>query len=99
MNEAQAATEYNAVPHDPAMAAADPPMFASLTDDENKILRAHLASGWHKQSAVDPTLSEPWRETSVLLDDLNGAFWAARQASREAPGIRAAGPEAPEAGS
>ena len=38
MNDTQEATEFNAVPHDPAMAAADPAMFASMTRDENKIL-------------------------------------------------------------
>ena len=38
-------------PHDPAM-------FAPLTADENKILGAHLTSGWYKQSAVYPVLSE-----------------------------------------
>jgi hypothetical protein len=93
MTDTQEATEYNAVPHDPAMAASDPAMFASLTDKENTILGAHLASGWHKQSAVYPVLSEPWRETSVLLDDLNGAFWAARAGHPEA------GRGEPEAGS
>ena len=99
MNDTQAATEYNAVPHDPAMAGADPALFASLTDDENRILGAHLSSGWYKQAAVYPTLSEPWRETSAVLDDLHGAWEAARPARRAAPGFRAAGPEAPEAGS
>ena len=71
MNDTQEATESNAVPHDPAMAAADPAMFASVTSDENSILRAHLNSGWYKQAAVYPVLSEPWRETAVLLDDLH----------------------------
>ena len=47
-------------PHDPAM-------FAPLTSDENKILGAHLTSGWYKQSAVYPVLSEPWQETDGLL--------------------------------
>ena len=40
MTETQEAAEFNAVPHDPAMAAADPAMFASMTRDENKILHA-----------------------------------------------------------
>jgi hypothetical protein len=93
MTDTQEATEYNAVPHDPAMAAPDPAMFASLTDDENKILGAHLTSGWHKQSVVYPVLSEPWRETSTLLKDLNGAYWAARA------GHPQAGHGEPEAGS
>ena len=81
MNDTQTATEYNAVPHDPVMAAADPAMFAPMTGDENVILHAHLASGWHKQTAVYPTLTEPWRETNVLLDDLHRAWQAARQAA------------------
>ena len=54
--------------------AHDPAMFAPLTIDENKILRAHLSSGWYKQSAVYPVLSEPWRETGGLLDDLHDAY-------------------------
>ena len=91
MNDIQTATEYNAVPHDPAMAAADPVMFSPITLDENKILTAHLTSGWYKQSVVYPTLSEPWRETSAVLDDLGAAWQATRQAEREAG--------APEAGS
>ena len=53
---------------------SDPAMFAPLTLDENKILGAHLGSGWYKQSAVYPLLSEPWQETSGLLDDLH-AVW------------------------
>ena len=54
MNDTQTATEYNAVPHDPAMAAPDPAMFAPMTSGENGILRAHLGSGWYKQAAVYP---------------------------------------------
>ena len=83
MNDTQEATEHNAVPHDPAMAAADPAMFAPVTCKENRILGAHLTSGWYKQSAVYPVLSEPWRETAVLLDDLSDAWHAAFQAERE----------------
>jgi hypothetical protein len=83
MTDTQEAAEYNAGPHDPVMAAADPAMFASMTRDENSILRAHLHSGWYKQSAVYPVLSEPWRETGALLDDLHGARQAA---PRPAPG-------------
>ena len=45
---------------------SDPAMFAPLTTDENKILGAHLTSGWYKQSAVYPVLSEPWQETAGL---------------------------------
>jgi hypothetical protein len=68
---------------DSAMAMGDPAMFASLTTDENQILNHHLTSGWYKQGAVYPTLSEPWRETSALLDDLSAAWWAAWNAERE----------------
>ncbi len=69
-------------PHDAAM-------FAPLTPDENKILNAHLTSGWYKQSAVYPTLSEPWRETGALIDDLSGAWWAAWRAEHGGPEIEA----------
>ncbi len=60
-------------PHDAAM-------FAPLTPDENKILNAHLTSGWYKQSAVYPVLSEPWQETDGLLADLHTAWTAAFEA-------------------
>lgn len=69
-------------PEDPAMQAGDPTMFAPLTRDENGILGAHLVSGWYKQSAVYPTLSEPWKETAAVLDDLHAAYDAARAARR-----------------
>ena len=92
MNETQEATEHNGVPHDPVMAAADPAMFAPMTGDENAILLAHLMSGWYKQGVVYPVLSEPWRETSALLHDLDGAWRASWQAGHPEP-------EAPEAGS
>jgi hypothetical protein len=75
-------------------------MFAPLTADENMILRTHLTSGWYKQSAVYPMLSEPWQETGGLLDDLGDAHQAAMEASREAAARRnaeLAEPE-PEAG-
>ena len=61
-------------PVDPAMQAGNPAMFAPLTTRENEILGAHLTSGWYKQSAVYPTLSEPWKETAALLDDLHSAW-------------------------
>ena len=63
-----------AQPEDPAMRAGDPAMFTPLTTRENEILGAHLTSGWYKQSAVYPTLSEPWKETAALLDDLHSAW-------------------------
>ena len=61
-------------PAAPEMAAADPAMFAPLTSDENRVLSAHLISGWTKQSAVYPVLSEPWRETTAVLDDIHAAW-------------------------
>ena len=64
-------------PHDAAM-------FAPLTSDENKILGAHLTSGWYKQSAVYPMLSEPWQETNGLLGDLHAAWTANFEASTPA---------------
>ena len=92
MNDTQTAAGIGPVPSDPAMAAADPAMFAPLTGSENGILSAHLSSGWYKQTAVYPPLSEPWRETAVVLHDLHGAWEAAWQAERGEL-------EAPEAGS
>jgi hypothetical protein len=83
MNETQEATELNAVPHDPAMAAPDPAMFAPMTGDEREILSAHLTSGWRKQAAVYPVLSEPWRETRRLLRDLH-LVWQAEHGEPEA---------------
>ncbi|MGH7171871.1 MAG: hypothetical protein ACRELG_16470 [Gemmataceae bacterium] len=67
--------------HTPA--PGDPAMFAPLTADENSILNAHLASGWLKQAAVYPPLSEPWKETHALLTDLHEAQQAARHPERE----------------
>jgi hypothetical protein len=93
MTDTQEAAEISSAPSDPAMAGADPAMFASLTGDESNILRAHLTSGWYKQSAVYPVLSEPWRETAALKDDLSGAWWAAWHA-----GHPEAGHGEPEAG-
>jgi hypothetical protein len=79
-------TDIRATPADPAMAAADPALFAPLTEGENSILDAHLTSGWYKQAAVYPLLSEPWRETTVMLHDLHQAWneqYHARQAEQE----------------
>src|SRR5262249_61020487 len=64
-------------PEDAAMQPADHATFAPLTTEENGILRAHLTSGWYKQCAVYPTLSEPWKETGGLLNDLHAAYEAA----------------------
>ena len=82
---------------------ADPAMFAQLTPDENRILSTHLNSGWYKQAAVYPTLSEPWQETEALLKDLSEAHRAAMQArlaGHKEPQARTAEPEQrePEAG-
>ena len=86
-------------PVDPAMRAGDPAMFAPLTLDENVILGAHLGSGWYKQSAVYPTLSEQWRETRALLHDLHSAWEIAMDESYPAEGSPATEPEPePEAG-
>ena len=84
-----------AQPEDPAMRAADPAMFAPLTTDENHILRAHLTSGWLKQSAVYPTLSEPWKETAAVLDDLHSAWDIAWQ-GRSHPAAGSPSTELPE---
>ena len=77
-------------PHDPAM-------FAPLTPDENKVLGAHLGSGWYKQSVVYPQLSEPWQETAGLLDDLHDAWksdFEARAAARKEAELAEPEPEA-----
>ncbi len=77
---------------------SDPAMFAPLTPAENSILRAHLTSGWYKQSAVYPKLSEPWQETDGLLDDLHGAHKAAFEASAAATKQAERAEPEPEAG-
>jgi hypothetical protein len=82
---------------------SDPALFAQLTPDENRILSTHLNSGWYKQAAVYPALSEPWLETEALLKDLSEAHHAAMQARLAAPKepqARIAEPEQqePEAG-
>jgi hypothetical protein len=69
-------TNQHGLPEQPS----DPALFAPLTLDENHILRGHLTSGWYKQSVVYPTLSEPWQETSGLLDDLHAAWRSAFEA-------------------
>ncbi len=89
MNDTQTATECNAVPHDPVMAAPDPAMFEPMSGDENVILSAHLSSGWYKQGAVYPVLSEPWRETHAILDDLHAAWRADFNAAHGGPEIEA----------
>jgi hypothetical protein len=76
-------TDTAYTPGDPAMARPDPAMFAPLTYHENSITSAHLTSGWCKQAAVYPGLSEPWKETGALLDDLLAARRATPQAAAE----------------
>ena len=76
-------TDTAYTPRDPAMARPDPAMFAPLTCDENSITWAHLTSGRYKQAAVYPGLSEPWKETGALIEDLIAADRATRQAAAE----------------
>jgi hypothetical protein len=83
MNDTTTFTGNPVPPADPVMAAGDPAMFASLTGEENLILGHHLTSGWYKQSAVYPTLSEPWRETHMLIGDLHQAWRTTQQAEHE----------------
>ena len=71
-----------AAPRDPVMAAPDPAMFEPMDRGENNILSAHLSSGWQKQAAVYPVLSEPWRETGAILDDLHDPWRANFNAER-----------------
>ena len=79
----------------PSQYPSDPAMFAQLTREENRILSMHLTSGWYKQAAVYPTLSEPWRETEALLIDLSEAHRASfRPAPAAGPPSRKAEPEA-----
>ena len=74
------------VPDDPAMAAPDPAMFSPMTTGENTILNAHLTSGWRQAGRRLPAfLSEPWRETGALIDDLSGAWWESRRGKRGEP--------------
>lgn len=85
------------------MMPADPALFARLTPEENRILSAHLNSGWYKQDAVYPGLSEPWLETEALLKDLSQAHHETIQARlaarKELQGrITGQGQRAPEAG-
>ena len=79
-----------------AATPGDPAMFEPLTFDENGILWAHLTSGWYKQAVVYPTLSEPWKETSAVLNDLHSAWDVAWNASHPAGGSPSTEPE-PEA--
>jgi hypothetical protein len=74
-------TDTAHTPGDPAMARPDPAMFAPLTYHENSITWAHLTSGWYKQAAVYPGLSEPWKETGALIADLLAARPAAQAAA------------------
>ena len=84
-------------PVDPAMQPVDPTLFAPLTTSENEVLGAHLTSGWYKQAAVYPTLSEPWKETAALLDDMRSAWDIAWKGERQGSPSTEPEPEA-EAG-
>lgn len=86
MGDTPAGKDPMAAPSAPAMAASDPDMFAPLTCDENQVLRDHLGSGWTKQHVVYPALSEPWKETSAVLDDLTTAWWTRWQTGQEPEG-------------
>ena len=68
----------------PAFGEPDPALFGALTTGENSVLRTHLTSGWYKQAAVHPVLSDIWRETSEVLDDLHTAWDAAFDAEQRA---------------
>jgi hypothetical protein len=72
------------LPSDPAMAARNPQMFAPLTARENLVLRQWLTSARDKQAGTYRALSEPWRETGAVIDDLTDAWGPAFQAEREA---------------
>ena len=87
-------TEQRITPGQPS----DPALFAPLTTDENKILSAHLRSGWYKQSAVYPVLSGPWQETAAILDDLGEAWDAAFEAEHPASRDTELAEPEPEAG-
>jgi len=82
----------------PEFGPPDPALFAPLTDDESTVLKMHLTSGWYKQGAVWPVLSDIWRETSELLDDMHAAWdiaftagQRARRAARPVPAGTTAG--------
>jgi hypothetical protein len=68
------------------MQPVDPTLFAPLSTGENEVLGAHLTSGWYKQAAVYPTLSEPWKETAALLDDLHSAWDVTRRGESPSAG-------------
>lgn len=59
--------------------APDPGLFAALTDLERDVLRAHLTSGWYKQSVVYPGLSVAWWDTKAVLDDIHLAWESAHK--------------------
>ena len=72
---------------DPSTLQAQPSgsaLFAPLSLQENKILHAHLTSGWYKQSVVYPALTGSWQETAALLSDLDDAWQAAFDAQQAA---------------
>ena len=77
-------TDTQATAHDPAVMPGDPAMAASdpgHVRGADRRRKPHSVpapdSGWYKQAAVYPTLSEPWKETSAVLDDLHGAWQTA----------------------
>ncbi len=75
-------------------AAADPVPFTPLTVEQNKVLAAHLTSGWYKQAAVYPALSPLWQDTGQILADLHAAWTIAfdrENNARTQPGYPPAG--------
>lgn len=75
----------------PEFGAPDAALFAPLTIDENILLNQHLVSGWYKQGHVYPALSDIWRETSEVLDDMHAACKLAQDARRRARAERIGG--------
>ena len=60
-------------------------LFTGLDTDENAILRQHLVSGWYKQAAVYPELSEPWKEIKGAVHDHLHEAWQLRWQAEHEP--------------
>ena len=78
-----AANDRPMMPADPAMAASRPGNVRALTGRELRSSEPAPGSGWYKQQAVYPALSEPWKETSAVLEDLHAAWRLRWQAEHE----------------
>jgi hypothetical protein len=70
----------------------DPGLFEPLTISENSILRAHLTSGWYKQSAVYGYGSSTHVEFYELLGDMHAAWDAVFHAKPVPDVTQPAGP-------